>query len=119
MTRDRVRLAGVALTLALLSILSPPAQADQFYQQTDLRSSVAALDPSGVGDPDLKNPWGMSNLPGSPFWVSDQVTGVSTLYDGLGAKQGLVVTIPGGSPTGQVSNPTADFALPTGGKALF
>ena len=44
---------------------------------------------------------------------------MATLYDGLGAKQGLVVTIPGGTPTGQVSNPTNDFVLPVGGKALF
>src|SRR3954469_3462968 len=120
MLRIHVRLACAGIGLSLLATLSPPAKADLIYQQTNLRSSVAALDPSGVGDPDLKNPWGISNLPGSPFWVSDQVTGRSTLYDGLGAKQGLVVTIPGGNPTGQVANTTtSDFVLATGGKALF
>jgi hypothetical protein len=53
-------------------------------------------------DPDLINPWGISHIPNSPFWVSDNETGLSTLYDGVGAKQGLRVTIPSGNPTGQV-----------------
>ena len=120
MLRNQVWLARAGMGLVLLTALCAPARADLVYQQTNLRSSVAALDPSGVADPDLKNPWGMSNLPGSPFWVSDQVTGQATLYDGLGAKQGLVVAITGGSPTGQVANTTAsDFVLPVGGKALF
>jgi uncharacterized protein (TIGR03118 family) len=119
MLRNPIRLVRAGISLALLVALVPSARADQHYQQTNLRSSVAALDPSGVADAALKNPWGMSNLPGSPFWVSDQVTGVATLYDGAGVKQGLTVTIPGGNPTGQVSNPTSDFGLPVGGKALF
>ena len=59
-----------------------------------------------------------------PFWVSNQVTGNSTLYNSAGVKQGLVVTIPpgtpGGNPTGQVFNSTAsDFVLPVGGKSAF
>jgi uncharacterized protein (TIGR03118 family) len=65
------------------------------------------------------NPWGTSFGPGSPFWVSDEGTGQSTLYDGHGVKQTLSVVIPGGKPTGQVFNTTGDFALTTGGKALF
>ena len=76
-------------------------------------------------DPNLKNPWGMSYAPGGAFWVSDNTTGLSTLYDGTGARQGLVVTIPaagGGSNgpvSGQVYNATSDFALPTGSSAAF
>jgi uncharacterized protein (TIGR03118 family) len=120
MLRDQVWPARAGVGLALLAALCVPARADIAYLQTNLRSSVAGLDPSGVGDPDLKNPWGISNLPGSPYWVSDQVTGKATLYNGLGTKQALVVTVPGGNPTGQVANTTtSDFALPVGGKALF
>src|SRR5260221_8737118 len=61
-------------------------------------------------DPQLVNPWGLVYRPGSPFWVSDAGSGLSTLYDGTGVKQGLVVTIPPasgtgkGSPTGIVYN---------------
>src|SRR4030095_6098417 len=44
----------------------------------------------------------------SPFWISDNGTGLVTLYNGFGAKASLAVTIPGlvaleaGKPTGQV-----------------
>ena len=56
--------------------------------------------------------------------VSDNGTGVSTLYNGFGVKQGLVVTIPGaggaqGAPTGQVFNSTGAFALANGNPARF
>ena len=62
-------------------------------------------------DPDLINPWGVSFSAASPFWVSDNGTGKSTLYNSLGVKQGLVVSMPAGSEpiTGQVFNGTASF----------
>jgi uncharacterized protein (TIGR03118 family) len=70
-------------------------------------------------DSDLVNAWGISFRPaGSPFWISDNGTGLTTLYsvtyDAQGmvqvAKQGLVVSIPGeGTPSGQVFNGTAGF----------
>jgi uncharacterized protein (TIGR03118 family) len=41
----------------------------------------------------------------SPFWIADNRSGVSTLYNSAGTKQALVVTIPGGLPTGTVNNP--------------
>jgi uncharacterized protein (TIGR03118 family) len=71
-----------------------------------------------VTDPDLQNAWGLTSSATSPWWVSDNGTDKSTLYNGSGTKQGLVVSVPGG-PTGTVFNPTAGFVLPTGGKALF
>jgi uncharacterized protein (TIGR03118 family) len=83
-------------------------------------SSVPGLSP--VTDPNLKNPWGVAFGPTGPFWVANQVTSTATLYNGTGQKQPLTVTIPtlgGGGPTGQVFNDTSDFALATGGKALF
>ncbi len=76
---------------------------------------------AAVIDPNLKNPWGISYGPGGPFWVSDNANGLSTLYAGTGAIQGLVVTIPAaagatgaGSPTGQVFNPTSGFVISAG-----
>jgi uncharacterized protein (TIGR03118 family) len=66
---------------------------------------------SSATDPDLVNPWGMSSSAISPFWISDNGTGKVTLYNSLGVKQGLVVSMPAGSEqlTGQVFNGTASF----------
>jgi uncharacterized protein (TIGR03118 family) len=65
-------------------------------------------------DPDLVNGWGISHSPTSPWWVSDEGTDKSTLYNGnTGAKLGLVVTVAGG-PTGQVFNGSADFKVNAG-----
>jgi uncharacterized protein (TIGR03118 family) len=71
------------------------------YAQTNLVSDLAHP-PGGdpvVVDTNLKNPWGIALSPTSPFWVSDQRTGMSTLYssnaDGSTATANpLVVTVP-------------------------
>lgn len=116
----RHRLSIFARAAVVLSFLAPAARADQFYKQTNLASDIQGLAPHT--DANLKNPWGMSFAGGSPFWVSDQKSGNSTLYDGAGNPAGgpLIVTIPGGNPTGQVFNSTAsDFVIPGAGKSVF
>jgi len=63
-------------------------------------------------DSNLLNPWGVGESGSSPFWVSDNGAGVSTLYNTQGTPQALVVSIPapddplgtGGAPTGLVFN---------------
>ena len=100
----------------------------QHYKQTNLVSNTAGVAP--VTDPQLINAWGLSRGSGSAWWVSDQVTGVSTLYNGAGAKQSLIVTIPPadptnkntpiGSPTGTIFNGSqSDFLLAPGKPAAF
>jgi uncharacterized protein (TIGR03118 family) len=94
--------------------------------QTNLVSDgvVATANPP---DADLKNAWGISFGPGTPFWISDNGTHQTTLYDQNGVKQALKVAIPGdggqdSAPTGQSFNPTGDFKVtgPVGtDKALF
>src|SRR5258706_13224597 len=95
----------------------------QHYTQTNLVSSTSGIAP--VTDPQLINPWGLSRGSGSPWWISDNATGFSTLYDGAGIKQSLIVTIPPadptnkntptGSPTGTISNASQpDFLLAPG-----
>jgi uncharacterized protein (TIGR03118 family) len=108
------------ILLAALLGASAPAVAGT-VTQTNLTSDGAV--PAAWVDANLKNPWGISYGPGGPFWVSDNDTGRTTLYDGTGATQSLVVTIPAahgvtgpGSPTGQLFNPTTDFVV-TEGKA--
>jgi uncharacterized protein (TIGR03118 family) len=120
--------AGACLTLALAlpgSASASPAPTSR-YIQTNL-----VADQDGVAqktDPNLVNPWGASYLGASPLWVSDNTPGLSTLYSGgvHGSPQTivpLVVSIPGGLPTGQVSNPTTDFVVKasdgTSGPAFF
>lgn len=69
------------------------------------------------GDKQLINPWGLVYGPSAPFWLSDQGSGLSTLYDGNGTKQSLIVTIPPaggtglGSPTGIVYNGSSEFKI--------
>jgi uncharacterized protein (TIGR03118 family) len=110
----------------LLAMQALPAQAQRFHV-THLVSDGSI--PAKTVDSSLINPWGMSYAPGGPFWVSDNNWGVSTLYDGAGAKQGLTVNIPppagktgAGTPTGQVYNATSGFAVTSKamtGAALF
>ena len=96
-----------------------------FYVQSNLVSdgTIAAANT----DPNLKNAWGIVPNPTGFWWVNDNHTGLSTLYDGNGNPQSLVVRIPPpngspdgtlGSPTGIVFNFTNDFQV-TGGKGIF
>jgi len=100
----------------------------QHYTQTNLVSNTSGVAP--VTDPQLINPWGLSRASGRPWWISDQATGFSTLYNGPGVKQGLIVTIPPadptnkstpiGSPTGTIANGSqTDFLLAPGKPAAF
>lgn len=96
------------------------------YLRTDLVSDLSALGAT-ITDPNLKNPWGVSFLPGSPIWVSDQGTRNATLYGVTGAsvtKEALTVAIPpsgAAGPTGQVANTNASAfdVAGTGSHALF
>ena len=88
-------------------------EAATVYFQTNLASDVPGL--AANLDPNLKNPWGMSFSATSPFWVSNQGSNNSTLYNGAGVKQALTVSTPFG-PTGQVFNSAGagNFLLPAG-----
>src|SRR5438552_17900357 len=111
--RGNVLVLASLLTMALVLSFVSPASAKRkksFYQQTNLVSDLPGL--AAHTDPNLVNPWGMSMSSSSPIWVSDNGTGVATLYNGSGIPQALVVTIPGGSsaaPTGQVFNISSSF----------
>jgi uncharacterized protein (TIGR03118 family) len=91
------------------------------YLQTNLVSDLPGV--ANTTDPNLVNPWGIVASSGSPFWINDNGAGLSTLYNGSGTPQSLVVTIPppaGGTPpaapTGIVVNTTSDFMVSSGGK---
>jgi uncharacterized protein (TIGR03118 family) len=94
------KLITSSLTLLLLSSTAYSANVTG-YAETVLVTNAT--------DPDLVNPWGISSSATSPFWVSDNGTGKATLYNTIGTKQGLVVSMPAGSfdVTGQVFNSVA------------
>lgn len=73
------------------------------YLITPLVSDIAGSEPTH--DPVLQNAWGVAFTPaGSPFWIADNATGCSTLYNGAGTKAALQVSIP---LPGNVVPPTA------------
>jgi uncharacterized protein (TIGR03118 family) len=114
------RLAAAASALALA--IAPACLYADTFTQTDLVSDISGL--AANTDPNLKNPWGVSFSPTSPFWVSDQVTGVATLYNAAGVPNALVVGIPGSTtppsgPTGQVFNGATSGFLVGTTKASF
>ena len=121
------------LTLASLSLftLAATLSAQQHYTQTNLVSDIPGM--AAVTDPNLVNPWGMSRSSGSPWWISDNGPGLTTLDTGAGAAVALGQACPAGSntncvivptgdknlspsgtPTGQVFNGTTDFSLTPG-----
>jgi uncharacterized protein (TIGR03118 family) len=113
---------------AILALIMGAACFGQHYAQTNLVSNVSGVAP--VTDPQLINPWGISRGSGTPWWVSDQRTGLSTLYNGAGTKESLIVTIspadpnnkktPTGTPTGTIFNGSqTDFLLAPGKPATF
>ena len=116
----RQRSTIIPVLLCIVIVASVPAVAGS-YEQTNLVSDIAGVArntdvrpacnvqmPGGSAVPCLVNPWGIANSPSSPFWISDNGAGVSTLYDGAGNARPLVVTIPppAGSPAGTLSAPT-------------
>jgi uncharacterized protein (TIGR03118 family) len=88
--------------LIALTITTASAQ----YQRTDLVSNQPGVAPNT--DPHLVNAWGLVALPTSPWWVSDNGTGFSTLYNGAGQQIQLFVTVPPapGQPAGTLGTPT-------------
>jgi uncharacterized protein (TIGR03118 family) len=97
-------LACAVSVLALAS--AADAWAGDFYKQHNLVSDSAAIR-ADHRDFNLVNAWGLAFNPFAVAWVADNGTGVSTLYDGDGNPQSLIVTIPGaggagGNPTGTV-----------------
>lgn len=111
----RASLAGLSLSAA--SILGSTAA-----NATEFRVVKLVGDMGGAAHSDghLINPWGLASSPTSPFWVANNGTGTSTLYDTNGVPQPLVVTVnPSGTaaPTGIVFNGnSADFHVTEGAK---
>jgi uncharacterized protein (TIGR03118 family) len=119
------RLLALLAGIGLLVVLVVPATARNInsinaYSVHNLQSDVPGR--AAATDPDLVNGWGITASGTSPWWVSDNGTHKSTLYNGqTGAKvTTVIVSIPGsdgpgtGAPTGTVFNTsllTTDFVI--------
>jgi len=121
----RAFLTGLCVVSIGLLSTSTSLWAQQHYTQTNLVSDIPGM--AAVTDSHLVNPWGISRGSGTPWWVSDNGMGVTTLYAGTGSPVPLVVTIPPssvnkgmpGNPTGQVFNGTTNFELTPKNPAKF
>jgi uncharacterized protein (TIGR03118 family) len=96
------------------------------FVQTNLVADTAGV--AAHTDTNLVNAWGIAFGPGGPFWIANNGTGTSTLYDGTGATAGAPVGIPPlaatptatAAPTGTVFNGNANEFLVNGpGTAAF
>lgn len=113
------RLGTFIVMISFLFLGSATLAKAQFYKTQALVSDQAGT--ARTIDPNLINAWGLSASPTGPWWVADEGTGVSTLYNGNGVTQSLIVTIPSaqggtrkGSPTGTVFNNTTGFVITNG-----
>ena len=111
------RAFALAASVGLLMTVALPVSARNVngmntYAVHLLQSNVPGL--AAATDTDLKNGWGITRSPTSPWWVSAEGTDKSVLYNGsTGAKLALVVTVDGG-PTGTVFNGSTDFKVDAG-----
>jgi len=109
------RRAGLAFILAALMGASiPSARAQNAYIQHNLVSDLPGR--ADLLDTNLTNPWGIAFSATSPFWIADNHSGLSTLYNSTGMVQTLVVTIPPpagqpgpAAPTGIIANSVPGF----------
>ena len=132
-----VRMSAIASLVAAGGVFgaAAPARADAFQLSsivTDDNANLTALGfaPAITEDTNLVNPWGVSFTPTtSPFWISDNGTGLASLYRATGVQvtppspvtiAAPMVPPPGfmaAAPTGQVNNQTSGFVVTEGSKS--
>jgi uncharacterized protein (TIGR03118 family) len=113
------------MALPVLPCLTLHASATTLFDQINLVTNNQLANPAQITDSNLVNAWGISYGPTSPFWVSDNGTGLTTLYSvdpntNVTSINALVVTIPpanSSNPTGQVFN--ANINAFNGDRFLF
>jgi uncharacterized protein (TIGR03118 family) len=106
--------AMLAVAAAVLAAATPAAESNAYVQHNLVSDGSVPADHT---DANLVNAWGLTSLPGSPWWVADNGTDVSTLYTADGTPRPLVVSVPN-APTGAVSNTGSSFVVGSG-PALF
>jgi uncharacterized protein (TIGR03118 family) len=113
-TTDTLSLAGIAVTI---SDVGGSGLTTGSVAQANLAANSVSI-PAQRTDPNLINPWGITQDTSGLTWVADEGAGVATV-EGPGASTApatLIVIPPAsgqgtGAPTGIVSNTTSDFAI--------
>ena len=122
----RMRNVPLVLSALIPSALVGQAPANKnVYIQHNIVADIAGQ--ADLTDPNLINPWGLSQSAGSPFWASNHDKGNSTLYNGTGiASTTTIVPVPPapgttgpGKPTGQVPGNGASWRLSNNAASSF
>src|SRR4051794_22916267 len=99
-SRSRTVVLLTSLAAALMVAFTGAAGASNSHGATQGANSYRTVnlvsDQAGVArhlDPSLVNAWGLVAGPSTPWWVADNGTNVSTLYDGHGNAIPLVVRV--------------------------
>jgi len=109
-------LLAVVTISAILALHLSAAEPGNAYAVQNLVSDGSI--PASHIDPMLVNAWGIAASSTSPWWVADNGTNVSTLYDATGNPRPLIVNVPG-APTGTVFYGGAGFVVAGAGPARF
>ena len=108
-------------TLVVASLAAPASSGlrgpSQFYAQHNILSDIPGL--ADHTDSNLVNAWGLVSGPTTPWWIADNGTGKSTLYNVAADAIPAVFTVPGaggaqGNPTGIVFNGGTGFVVDNG-----
>ena len=91
-SRSTAMSVSVCMVVALGIVA--PVQAGPTFSVTNLITNNQAVNPAQITDPNLVNPWGVSFGPTTPLWVSNEGTGVASLYSISNSDQVSIVTTP-------------------------
>ena len=108
MRKRSVVLVCVVAMVAFGAWLMPASAGSNSYKVTKLVSDQA--NKAAHQDPNLVNAWGLVAGPSTPWWVANNHSNTSTLYDGTGTKIPLTVTV-NVAPTGAVFNGGTGFQV--------
>jgi len=123
-TRSVVTSSAVALALTFGVIVASASASAANDDENRYKLTRLVSDKPGVAeqlDPNLVNAWGLVAGPATPWWVANNGTNTSTLYDGTGSPLPLVVRV-AGAPTGTVFNGGSGFVVThngTSGPSVF
>src|SRR5437899_4949849 len=119
-----LRIIAAMMSLVILQAWPGTADGQNAYIDHRLVSDLPGV--ADFTDTNLVNPWGIAFSATSPFWISDNHSGKSTLYNSTGTPQALVVNIPPpaggtppGAPTGIIFNSTTGFTVASNAPARF
>ena len=95
---SRPTVMSVSVCMVVVLGIVAPVQAGPTFSVTNLITNNQAVNPAQITDPNLVNPWGVSFGPTTPLWVSNEGTGVASLYSISNSDQVSIVTTPKSFP---------------------